>query len=176
MNARLIIIENIKVAMAAKGLDSESALARHSHCNQKTINNLMNPEMFQGSPKLETIEKIATSLGKTVSQLTRPVSLEIADTDNAPPYGFSSELIDLALRINALPTPLRDLVTTSLEQAEKILDACPTVGNSATQKRYQAQQRTDDEKFKALEDNLRQQILANIKQQQTAPTKKKKTA
>ena len=65
---RLVLAENVKRLMGFYDEMSEPALARKAVVDQKTINNLLNPER-QIEPQLDTIEKVAKALKTQIYKL-----------------------------------------------------------------------------------------------------------
>jgi len=120
--SRQTLVKNIRALMKSKNIESESELARISHVSQKTVNNLLNPEQYPGSPKLDTVERVAKGLHVSVVDLLNKGS---SVNEQAATYGYSSEVLNLASRINDIPPTLLPLLESHLEHVETLAKLSP---------------------------------------------------
>lgn len=144
-------LDNMK--FPAKGGGRQTRLAKvisekYEKISQKGVRKWLEAESI---PSMENLIRLAKITNVSLEWLVTgrgglSIASNILDIDTPLAYGYTKETVDLITRIEALPAPLRETVTTALEQAEKLLNICPAVGNSATQKRYLEQQRTEEDR------------------------------
>lgn len=138
MTARDIIIENIRTLMAKKGLESENALAKKGKINQKTVNNLLNKDAFAGSPKLDTIERVAAALSTTPAELLTPHKTEHGIAEQKSTYNATPRYQKLIAALDALPAPLGEQTAEQLLMLILTLHPIPSDDPMVNHKQAQA--------------------------------------